>query len=318
MQMPGASVEQMARSAKVRPHSVRYVMQQFLDKELLVPFYLVRFSLFNLKRFNFFFSVAPSKAAAVIRLLKSDPRVIWLTEQAGSPRYELVAIAGDVLELDVLLKKVVMQTGAHFQDRLWAIETDFYHFGSRYLGSAGKKVLWQDSAPAKSESVKLAKLDIDIISCLCGPVGLRNASSSELARHLRQPQTTVSYHLKKLTESGILSQKMYFLSMSRAGLFQYQLVLTLNSTNPSLHEQLLKFCQERPAIIALMRGFGGWDYKILCQGESGMNGLDVRDDLERLFPNAFAGITVLTRRNIFASEVNLSSHPEFAWAAGDR
>lgn len=312
MQMPGASLAEVAKTAKSKPHTVRYVIQQLLDSNTLDPFYLIRFSKLGVRLYSFFFSVSPVKADLFIKQLQKDPRVTWITEQTGNPRFEMAVITRDPLEVDLLLKQLAEKTGAQIQERSWAIETDSYHFGSRYLGDIGRGILWEDHFSTPLTSLPLSELDLIIIDCLRDSSTLKRESFSELARRLKYPQTTVNYHIKKLIESGVLSKKMHYLSMEKAGLFQYQIVIVLNAEIPDIHEKLIEFCRKNPAVIYLTRGFGGWDYKIICQGMAFNDGLDVRDKLEYAFAGRFAQVSLMTRRRILAAATKLSKHPEIA------
>jgi DNA-binding MarR family transcriptional regulator len=312
LQSTGASIEDIAKVSKVKVHTARYVIEKFQTNGMLCPYHRIRFSLLNLRKFVFYFTVAPDKVVVVCRELQRDPRVVWLSEHTGTPRFEFVAVLKDPCEMDSLLTQISKKTGAQFKHRLWAIESHFYSFGSRYLGCLGPKILWHDIDISQSTPIKVSKLDLKILELLCGDSVMPGLPVSALARKLGQPQSTVSYHIKKLIDSKLLSERMYYLNIEFAKLHQYTVLITLEASHPKIHEQLIDFCHENLTTVCLTRAFGGWDYQVTMQSETKGEVLATVDILEERFQGIFSEILVFTRRRILASHTKLANHPEMA------
>lgn len=310
LQMPGASHAELAKASKTRLHTVRYVMQLYSSRGWLDQYYFVRSSRLGLRLINLFFSMPLAKAPAVIKMLERDPRIVWLTEQTGTPRYEITAMVKDPLELERLLDSVTLRTGAVFQDRFWAIETNYYEFGQRFLGSITRKPVIEEVLPYSGPPVRLSELDKQLIDLKRGSHATSSATTAELSRLLKVPHTTVAYHLKKLTDLGVLCPPLYYINMEQSGMSQYQIILTLNQNPPRLEELLLKFCGESPVVSTLIKGFGGWDYKMIIFSETPATGLEVQDSLEQQFSGMFSEIMLLTRRRIISARTDLTHHPE--------
>jgi DNA-binding Lrp family transcriptional regulator len=310
LQMPGASYADIAKASRTKVHTVRYVIQLYISRQWLRQIYSVSPSLLGLRLTNVFFSVPPPKAAAMLQFVQHDPRITWVAEQTGNPRYEITALVRDPLELEDLFDTMARKTGAVFQNRFWAIETSRYEFGQRTLGLVTKEPLITEIFSRAQKPIRLAQLDKKLIDIRRGSPEGAAATTAELARALNLPHTTVAYHLRKLTDLGVLSPPLYFLRIENTELTQYQLVLTLSQTSGRLEKALVKFCGENPLVSTLIKGFGGWDYKILVYSETPASGLEVQDALERDFSGLFSDIMLLTRRRVISARTDLSNHPE--------
>ncbi len=310
-QMPNASAKAVAARAKVREYSVRYAIQHFLKLGWVQPVYMINPMPLGLRPFNIFFSVNSRRSESVIKILASDPRVGWVTEQTGNPRYEVTVLIKDPFELAKLLDQVGREARVAFDDREWAVETGYYYYGERYLGVNSTEPIHVAEYNLK-ENYKADRLDLAILDQLRGSHESRMAPVSELARKLKHAQTTVAYRVEQLSRARVLSPKLFLLDPEKAGLSQYQVVVNLRSMDRNVHEELLDFCGTQPSVTTLIKGFGGWDYKMVVQGESADDGLQVRDQFERRFGDAICEIQLLARRRIISTHFKLSGHPELA------
>jgi hypothetical protein len=132
-----------------------------------------------------------------------------------------------------------------------------------------------------------------------------------MAREFKQPVTTVSYRVKKLLQSGLLAGRFHFFCLNDAKALQYELVLTLASTVPKIDQRLLSFCDETVGVNTLIKGFGGWDYKIICDTLPEFDGQEIADSLEDRFQGVFSNISLRTRRKVIHANTDLVHHPEF-------
>lgn len=298
------SLKEVAKRTRSTEFTIRRIFEKARELKWLRPTTLINHSTLGLQTFNVFFSCPRDRAAEVAEFLKTDPRVVWATENVGYPRFQLTAVSKHASEMTTLFSDISRTCGTVLTDRSWVLETSLHYWGNRFLsGEPTKEVL----TITHQDPASLALIDLKILDAL------RTAECSHitaLARSVKQPASTIGYRINRLLSHGVISPTIYRLDASRAGLVCCEYLLTLSRVDRTLEIALRNFCESSPEVMLLIPSFGMWDYKMEVVGEN-LEQLDqVRDRLETALPHAFSSIKAVFRRELLTEGTYFERHPD--------
>ena len=200
------SFKDVARTYKVTEQTARRLFATAVSNRYFRPSCFINHPALGLQTFNVYFSCPREKAASVISFLDQDPRVVFATENTGSPRFQVTAVSRSAKDIHNLLSEISSSCDTPLTSRSWAIESALYYWGSRGLSPEYK--------PARFELATTRPLDLDLLDLLDLKILdlLRSAlcdNTTEIARALKEPLTTITYRLNRLRTNHVVSPVFY-------------------------------------------------------------------------------------------------------------
>jgi DNA-binding Lrp family transcriptional regulator len=260
-----------------------------------------------------FFSIPPRQRKAILQFLSSYPSITWLAENGGEFRYELTSTAHDCATLLRLEETIANKFGVDFQNKAWAIETDCYIFGYKYLCSeqsqkpAGQHYYYTGAAP----SVTTDELDYKILSALWAS---HNPNQQQLSRQLGLPSATLAYRVNRLKKAGVILSERTFINPTKFGFAEYQLLLYFDSPNRESTAKLLEWSAQHSNIFGAIKCFGAWNYKLILHTSSPESAYDLQDEISDRF-SVVSRSAIVPRRHILKVSSTLSLRSSAATSA---
>lgn len=298
--------KKLAELTGLKEHTIRYGLVGCLREGLTTEYRQVNYGTLGLQTFNLFFSLGSGNPEAVLSLLSSDPRVVWLSENVEQPRYEATVVVKNPAELIRLCTLMTQETGVSFVDLAWAIELSFLIFGDRFLSRkvSGNPIPVDLTLPPTT----VDSLDLRILDC-CESHG---ASVPTIARNLGQPASSIDYRLKRLISRFVVTPSLYSAEPAKVGLTECQYIASFREIHRDLDQRMVEFCTRNVNVMKLVRTFGTWNYKVIARAENIDQLVSVREEFESVFGAALASVRFLIRRRVLRRTVLLSVHPELS------
>ena len=256
-----ASVEDVARRLSVRPHTVRYAIEQLHSALRLNPFCLTDPFRRGQTPYRFFFSINSADQARrkkMIEYLKSLPEVHWLYELYGQYQFLLSLRTTSMSHLSVVLKDfdatfgdLVTTRSVSMMPRVTAFVPWLAHSGS------GPRMTFEysdDAAP-----VELDATDQKIIALVSAkPL----ASLRELARVCGIPASTLDYRLDKLVKSRVIVGFFYGYESRLTSGASFLVLVKFHGLGGGMYERFVQFGRNDPRVSRLSRFIGEWDMEM--------------------------------------------------------
>lgn len=256
-----ASVEDVARRLSVRPHTVRYAIDQLHSALRLNPFCLTDPFRRGQTPYRFFFSINSAdqvRRKKMIEYLKSLPEVHWLYELYGQYQFLLSLRTTSMSHLSVVLKDfdakfgdLVTTRSVSMMPRVTAFVPWLAHSGS------GPRMTFEysdDAAP-----VELDATDQKIIALVSAkPL----ASLRELARVCGIPASTLDYRLDKLVKSRVIVGFFYGYESRLTSGASFLVLVKFHGLGGGMYERFVQFGRNDPRVSRLSRFIGEWDMEM--------------------------------------------------------
>ncbi len=130
------SVTELAEKTGLRTHTVRYILDTFLNKKILRPSVVVNKRALGFHTAGSYFSILSDytdrKKEIINSFLKSD-FVSWLCPMAGDYEYGLALSVKSYEQLHYFFTEISSQHGNFFSERTFSIDQAWYYFGKKYL-----------------------------------------------------------------------------------------------------------------------------------------------------------------------------------------
>jgi DNA-binding Lrp family transcriptional regulator len=268
------TLEQLSKQLKLKPHNVRYQLKLLLEAGRASRGILINQRALGYQVFNIFFDVARSKTSKVLDFARRRPEVGWLCQNIGSRRFEMTIIERDYCGVSGFLRALGDETGGALRNPVFTVEGEVRHWGLRFLAKVSSPTPTV-FFPTPRELTEVDDLDRRIMNILRSG---ENSSVLQIGAALGAATSTVKYRLERLKKAGVLSDELYFVK-SNGDFLQGQLLLALRSRSTENEVHVLGLCSTNLHVEALISGVGGWDFKIVFQGESMRHLIDVQDGL---------------------------------------
>jgi DNA-binding Lrp family transcriptional regulator len=298
-------IRELASLCGLKEHTFRHTLNRCQQQRLFTEYRQVNFATFGLQTFNFYFSLPHRIPDEALELLRTDPRVVWLAENASEGRFEMTIVCRSPSQLLEFCTSLSHKTSISFTNPAWAIELSFIFFGDRFLAPHLPHHLVEvdlTAAPCSWDD-----LDVRILDALCSD---SSAAVNQLARVLGQPASSVDYRIKRLLSQGVITPPLYSANSQTVGCAECQLLLSFRYLSAQLDRLVTDFCVRHARVFKLVRAFGSWNYKILARADTTEDLLLLRERLEIEFADSLASAQFMTRRRILRFTPALASHPE--------
>ena len=290
-----ASVQELSKRLKLRPHIVRYNLSALLQRGGLKKLVLIEQRSLGLQTVSFLFNLPPQTQKEALQFLEKSPNVFWLAQNGGAREFEMVWTVRHPGEMLSQLQELSESTGSHLADRLTAFEEDSYSWGVRVLAEAPEKV--NPIITRRRETYLADELDLKILRATRT---VSDMSIREIAQSVGATTSTVQYRLEKLRGKGIISDEMYFMVHELEGLVQMNLFITFKGRTRQDHNKVIDFCQNDCRVSELVTCVGDWDYKIVAYERGLEQLLTFERTLKRVFAARLSSCIMCLQRRVLS------------------
>lgn len=262
-----ASVEELARHLSIRPHTVRYAIEQLTEMLHLHPFCFSDPFKQGLIPHRILFSVDSSDLARrkkMIEFLVASPEVIWLYEIFGRYQFLIALRTSGMQHLNLFLKAFDEKFGDIVVSKALGVLLRNAAFVP-WEAHSGKEP--RTAFAYRNENVEVLIDDVD--RQLLGLFAKKPlASLGELSRAAGIPSSTVTYRVDKMVKSGVILGFSYSYDTRLAGNDSYLLLLKLHGLGGGADERFFDFCRDHPKVTRVARIQAEWDLEIDVDVES--------------------------------------------------
>lgn len=257
-----ASMTDLARLCRMRPHKVRYALESLLRKQLLKRRIIIDPARAGLSVFGLWFSLSARGKKfrqAIIKWLHSSPQVSYLGEFRGDFEFKVDLIAPEAPDAEKVLAQLEERFAGIFARRTLIITLQTVEFPLRKL------------APAALGQVQIGKagphfaLDATDEKVLYALTSSDQASHALLAHAAGLPLTTFEYRLKRLQERKIVVAYQYWSppnELTEVGLNSFVHRVSLATAASKYAPKLEAFCRKEPGVYSATLGLGAWQFEI--------------------------------------------------------
>jgi DNA-binding Lrp family transcriptional regulator len=269
------SAEALAKEIKVRPHIVRYHLNQLLKSGSLRRTVLMDQRKLGYTICTVLFNLSPQHQPSVLRFLQSQRCVSWLTQNSGIREFEMALVVKSPADVIDFMTELAEKTGESLLDYMMAYEEDMYDWGFRIFlpqPAASKPLIFK-----RTNSFEADELDTRILRTYRE---VEDTSAAALSRRMGTPESTLQHRLTKLRNAGVISEDLYLLIESFNPVPKGCIFLKLASRSKVAHQRVLSFCQAQRHVSSLLVSFGSWDYRLVVYGRDMQDMFEFEDALK--------------------------------------
>lgn len=257
-----ASVEELARRLSMRPHTVRYAIDQLQSLLRLNAFCLTDPFRCGHTPYRFFFSVNSAdqlRRKKMIDYLRSLPEVHWLYELYGQYQFLMSIRTTSMTHLGTLLKEfdtrfgdLVTVRSVSMMPRVTAFVPWLAHSGH---GPRRTFEYSDDATPIEMDAIDRKILGLVSAKPL--------ASIRDLSRACGMPASTLDYRLEKLRASRVIVGFFYGYETRLTSGASFLVLIKFNGLGGSgIYDRFVQFGQNNPRVSRLSRFIGEWDMEM--------------------------------------------------------
>jgi DNA-binding Lrp family transcriptional regulator len=276
----------IARSLKIRAHTVRRTIQMFLESGIFV-----RRSVFidpgalGLSQQVILLSLPLGtlrEKKKLIDILVAADEVSAVYELTGEAQVEIRLCTRGPASLNAFLGKLAKEFSESLFVRSIHTITEYEYSGVGNTTSSGKHnpSLRYELPSSQRSTHELSERDHAILSALSNEKYL---SLRQVARTLSLPSSTLSFRVSALEEAGVIKGHYYIVDVKKFS--ELPILLKINSRLLRLEERAAfrRFCQVHPQIAWVAFLAGGHSAEVLVRVQGNDEALGVVDDLSRHF-----------------------------------
>lgn len=234
-------------------------------------------------------------------VLKSSG-VRWFYRTAGKHEFIVGLEATSLNQLTKHLEDLDSKARGIFASRDMALSLGYWWFGRKYLAPEGTKHTYCLAQLPTTKTVEIDTIDHRILR----EIGQHGAQSTRTVAHsLNIPQSTIGYRLGALEKKGVIIGFPYLVSAFWLGMHIYRLQITFTTFSHEIHKELLRWCQQHPAVVSMMRLLGPWDYTLRCEFYSAEEVVELTDTLHEKFGSALKDCSIVS----IVKELSFSYYP---------
>jgi DNA-binding Lrp family transcriptional regulator len=252
------TIASLAKQLKMPPHKVRYHLSAVQERGLLFPYILVDHFALGMQQVLFHCALAnrkPADLAKTVRALEKIPGLFVLELTGGDYQFAFEVLVKEVADATKFLENLCEEFSIRIRAKAVGVCVGWTLYHRKYMATVTPRVPQVDIYPGQA-TVVLDPLDRKILSAVSkSPLG----STGSWAKTVGAPESTVSYRVKSLEQSGII--KCYGLSLDGAqiGMNINGCIISFADHSPKQKEKLRAFCKRHPNICSYAEFLGEWD-----------------------------------------------------------
>lgn len=122
----------------------------------------------------------------------------------------------------------------------------------------------------------------------------KNSSSTELARSIGLPVSTVNYRIKTLMAKGIILAVGYTSARFDDGVIPFGLLIQTTSSSPQKRKDLWRFCKDHPKASAILDVVGPWEHQVEVELLDGREIAEIVQEFHDAFPTYIRNIVTIS------------------------
>ncbi|MFH0818225.1 MAG: Lrp/AsnC family transcriptional regulator [Candidatus Micrarchaeota archaeon] len=197
------------------------------------------------------------KEQEIYSYLKNMRGADWIAACEG--KYNLVFrfMVEDEFGLNRILNDISDKFSSYIRERDLTIplEWHFYHAESGVFHPGGPKY----GSLGGRKRVKVDEKDLKILSILSEDA---RTPSSKIAGQVGLTPNAVKYRLKRLEKERIITGYEVMVDRTKIGTFHYKLLVHFRGANEEKVKRFVRYCEELPNLVFLVRAIGSWDMDI--------------------------------------------------------
>lgn len=284
-------LRQIARELRVHEHTVRRSIDRMIAGGVIKSDVFVNLYALGIREFVLDFSLGADRRSAEARVIQAcidSDRVSHLATVGGDYQYSMSICCKDVLEVHEFLNEISARFGAVFFSKQISAVVSLSDYGVKSL-HRGRRIVRTLRFGSTKQAATLDDADHRILSQL---MSVPHATTTELARALGAPATTVAYRLRQLEAAGILVGYRYVRAVERSGLHAFRFLIAGKSVSQQLTLKFLCFCQDHPAITFAIECIGSCDFQLGVLVPSAVQAMELSQEICRTFGDQFNSVQV--------------------------
>lgn len=232
----------------------------------------------------------PSAARELLKTtLLESPHTTYVGTVGGNYHLAAMFVARDLREVTEFLDSLSAGVrGAAFDISL-ATCVSVTFFQPKFLGVGGSGSA-SISYGATRTVACLDELDHRILYSL----GLSPSSSTtQLAKAIGVPASTIAYRTHSLRERGVLVALGLSIVPFNDGYFPFALQVCAGSMPRQTREAFVQYCSKHPSISYLIEAIGDWNFQVGTRLEDSRNVTALADDIQRNFAPYVSRLSVI-------------------------
>lgn len=288
-----ASIADIARGAGMREHVARAALERLQDNQALTAFPVINLYPLGLVEYDIYFSFNDCSQAhrdGFFSSLVNSGRVCWVQAVAGEYEYGFGIAATSPQQASELLDGMSESWGGVFRKRSIITCLRYFLFSSKYLAPSMNSDWRFFEVGPRQGLVKIDEVDRKILDFLANEAITK---TSQMARSMGIPASTLEYHLKSLQEKEVLLGFAYSLDLSLFGVQSYRILIQFSGISTQRRQQFREFCQDNPNITVYIDYLGEWDVGLRAEAEHFDEVGKLVEGLRRNFPREVAATSIL-------------------------
>lgn len=291
----GLSIEEVATKVHSSPHVVRYSLRKLRAHRFVYPHLSFNVFRLGLQEFSFYFSVkGGSRARKAVRdFLIARDTVSWFVELAGEFQYTCNIWARNYFDLKEFLDDLSAAGKGVIGSRSYAAVLSVTAFS--YSGKPGTKVRRADSYKGPPSVSSMDLIDHKILSLSARSP---DSSTTQAAKHLKMPVSSLNYRLAKLKRAGVIQGLRYRVDTHGARLQAYRVLVTSREFGSRITATLIRLSSENPAVFYFAEQVGDWDFEIGFLSPTSDAAIAFREKVEDEMGEAIEKTAILSESKI--------------------
>lgn len=231
---------------------------------------------------------------ALLKLLRSHPRVYWIADCDGRWDLFFATFARSPFEFFEIQNKILQTCNDIIISFTNLTLVNVWMYRKSYLYSRSAEPFLIGGPPS---SYSLEEVDWDILRLLSEDARM---SFSDISKTLAKPESTIRYRLEQLERSGLVAGYRVELALSRLGMMYFKAQLYLSTYDQADLKKLRAYCGKHPNITYFIEQIGDSPVELELEVTGYEQFTEIIQDLRSAFPTIIRNVeTVLINRSRF-------------------
>ncbi|MDP7282015.1 MAG: Lrp/AsnC family transcriptional regulator, partial [Candidatus Undinarchaeales archaeon] len=207
-----------------------------------------------------FGTVSERKEKEVIDYLRNNQDTNWSAQVGGRLDFILEFPVKSTREFRKKQTNIVSKYPEVLVHHEVGINTFQQRLNRRYLYDIPSKI----GSPTE-ETINIDKKDLAIIEVL-----KKNSrtSTTEIARQVKLPTSTVANRIKELKENGVIMGFSVQMDISKFDYHSFKAFIKMSNFSEEIDKKIKMFCEQNPNVVYFLSSVGRWDYEVDIDAES--------------------------------------------------
>jgi DNA-binding Lrp family transcriptional regulator len=264
-----ATVPQLCKLTKLRPHQVRYALNKLIGMGLLRRRVVIDIYQLGYAIYGYWFSLASAayrSRKAIVKYLSDHPQVGYLGEFGGELEYKVDILGKTPSEAAQVLSSVCERFGEVFGNRTLIVTVSLSDFPLKYLApeQLHSHVVTLGAVGQKSVDA----LDHKILKALST---IEDSALSQIARKVGIAMSSLNYRVQRLEKEKVIVGHQYWPEvevMSSLGMSAFVHRIRLRRSDAKSLARILDFAKTDPSVYSTTIGVGEWDVEMCASVSS--------------------------------------------------